>query len=52
MGTLFTVIVTIVVVGIVLAVVGALLEMSPLGHHLEQFRDRSGRRRGASPRLD
>jgi hypothetical protein len=52
MGTLFTVIVTIVVVGIVLAVVGALLEMSPLGHHLEQFRDRYGRRVGSGPRLD
>lgn len=52
MGTLFTVIVTVVVVGILLAVVGGLLEMSPLGHHVEQFRDRSGRKIGSSPRLD
>ncbi|HXR11169.1 MAG TPA: hypothetical protein VN770_02645 [Gaiellaceae bacterium] len=51
MGTLFTVIVTIVVVGILLAVVAALVEMSPFGHHLEQFRDRSGRPVGPSPHL-
>jgi len=52
MNTLFTILTTIAVVGIMLAVVGGLLEMSPLGHHLEQFRDRSGRRTGAGPRLD
>jgi len=52
MGTLFTVVTIVVVVGIMAAVVGALVEMGPLGHHLEQFRDRSGRRVGDSPRLD
>jgi hypothetical protein len=52
MGTLFTIVVIVVVVGILLAVAGALLEMSPLGRHLEQFRDASGRRIGSSPRLD
>jgi hypothetical protein len=52
MGTLFTVLVIAVVVGIMLAVVVALLELSPIGHHLEQYRDRSGRRVGSSPRLD
>jgi len=52
MGTLFTVITIVAVVGIMLAVLGALVEMSPLGHHLERFRDRSGRRVGSSPHLD
>jgi hypothetical protein len=52
MGTIFTVVTTVVVVGIMAAVVGALVEMSPVGHHRERFRDRSGRRVGSSPRLD
>lgn len=52
MGTLFLVLTIVVVVGILLAVLGGLLEMTPLGHHLEQFRDKSGRRVGSSPRLD
>jgi hypothetical protein len=52
MGTLFLIVTLLVVVGILLAVVGALVEMSPRGHHLEAYRDAHGRRVGSAPRLD
>jgi hypothetical protein len=52
MGTLFLIVTLLVVVGILLAVLGGLLEMSPLGRHSESYRDRSGRRIGSAPRLD
>jgi len=52
MGTLFLIITLLVVVGIPLAVIGGLLDLSPLGRHSDSYRDRSGRRIGSSPRLD
>ncbi len=52
MGTLFVIVTILVVVGVGLAVVGALVEMSPLGHHPDAYRDAHGRRVGASPHLD
>jgi hypothetical protein len=52
MGMLFTVVTTIVVVGIVLVVGAALYEASPFAHHVERFRDARGKRLGSSPRLD
>jgi hypothetical protein len=52
MEVLFTVIVIAVVVAILLVPVAALFEMSPFAHHVERYRDSSGRRVGSSPRLD
>jgi len=52
MGTLFLILTLAVVVGILLVAVGALVEMSPRGHHLDRYRDAHGRRVGSSPRLD
>ncbi len=52
MGTLFMIVTMLVVVGVGLAVVGALVEMSPLGHHPDRYRDAHGRRVGSGPRLD
>ncbi len=52
MGTLFLIVTVVVVVGILLAVVGALLEMGPMGRHSESYRDARGHRVGSSPRLD
>lgn len=52
MGTLFVVIVTIAVVGILLTVAIALFEVSPFAHHVERFRDAKGKRVDTSPRLD
>jgi hypothetical protein len=51
MGTLFTILAIVAVVGILLAAVGALVEMSPLAHHRESYRDARGRRVGSSPHL-
>ena len=53
MGTLFLIVTLLVVVGIVLAVVGALVEMSPLGHHPDRVprRARPPRRLQPAPRL-
>ena len=52
MGTLFLIVTLVVVVGILFAVVGALVEMGPLGRHSESYRDARGRRVGSSPHLD
>jgi hypothetical protein len=52
MGTLFLIVTTLVVVGILAAVAGALVEMSPRGHHPDRYRDAHGRRVGSAPRLD
>jgi hypothetical protein len=41
------------VIGTLAVVAWALFEMSPFARHKDQFRDpRTGKRRGASPRLD
>jgi len=52
MDTLFTVITTAVVVGIMLVAVLALFGPSPYVHHAERYRDARGKRLGSSPRLD
>jgi hypothetical protein len=51
MGTFFAVVTIVAVVGILVAVVGALVELSPLGRHADSYRDRWGNRTGASPHL-
>ena len=52
MGTLWTVLTIVAVVGIMIAVLGALFEMGPLWRHRDQYRDKSGHFVGSSPRLD
>jgi hypothetical protein len=53
MNTLFIVVSFAFVFGVLGFVAYALFEMSPLAHHVDQFRDpRTGARRGSSPRLD
>jgi hypothetical protein len=52
MNTLYTVIVIVFVVAVLSSVAFALFKMSPFGHHVDHFRDRTGKRLGSGPRLD